>query len=53
MEHTDAQLAHPSADNSEITVYWRPGCPFCSSLRRGLHRAGLPFREVNIWDDPN
>ena len=36
-----------------ITVYWRPGCPFCSSLRRGLHRAGLPFREVNIWDDPN
>ena len=25
-----------------VTVYWRPGCPFCSSLRRGLRRAGLP-----------
>ena len=21
-------------------------------LRRGLRRAGLSFREVNIWDDP-
>ena len=53
MAHTNPQVAHPSADGGEITVYWRPGCPFCSSLRRGLHRAGLPFREVNIWDDPN
>lgn len=53
MEYTDPQLAHLSADNGEITVYWRPGCPFCSSLRGGLHGAGLPFREVNIWDDPN
>lgn len=49
----NTKLAHPSASGSEITVYWRPGCPFCSSLRGGLHRAGLPFREVNIWDDPN
>lgn len=39
---------HPT---DEIVVYWRPGCPFCSSLRSGLHRAGLPFREVNIWND--
>lgn len=35
-----------------ITVYWRPGCPFCSMLRSGLHRSGVPFREVNIWNDP-
>ncbi|MGD9702905.1 MAG: glutaredoxin domain-containing protein [Ilumatobacteraceae bacterium] len=51
MTHTDPQVAEASADGGEITVYWRPGCPFCSSLRRGLHRAELPFREVNIWDD--
>lgn len=51
MAHTNPQLADPSADGGEITVYWRPGCPLCSSLRGGLHRAGLPFREVNIWDD--
>lgn len=24
-----------------ITVYWRPGCPFCSRLRRKLARAGV------------
>ena len=53
MAHTDPQLSEPPAGGGEITVYWRPGCPFCSSLRGRLHRAGLPFREVNIWDDPN
>ncbi len=40
-------------DQAEVVVYWRPGCMFCSSLRRGLAKAGLPTREVNIWDDPD
>lgn len=35
-----------------VTVYWRPGCPYCAALRRGLSRAGLPTAEVNIWADP-
>ena len=35
-----------------VTVYWRPGCPFCGSLRRGLRRSGLATREVDIWTDP-
>jgi len=39
-------------DRSEVTVYWRPGCPYCSRLRRDLHRLGLPVTEVNIWEDP-
>lgn|GEM_PF-682357 len=34
-----------------VTVYWRPGCPYCSALRRGLRREGLATREVNIWTD--
>jgi glutaredoxin-like protein len=37
---------------AEITVYWRPGCPYCSMLKRSLSRAGVATREVNIWDDP-
>jgi mycoredoxin len=42
----------PSSDvGSGITVYWRPGCPFCSSLFRQLDRAELTYRRVNIWDD--
>jgi len=38
---------------SPVTVFWRPGCHYCWRLRRGLHRAGVPFNEVNIWGDPN
>lgn len=39
--------------SSPITVYWRPGCFFCASLRRKLDRSDLTYREVNIWDDPD
>ncbi|MGH8994859.1 MAG: glutaredoxin domain-containing protein [Acidimicrobiales bacterium] len=34
-----------------VTVYWRPACPYCAALRRGLRRAGLATTEVNIWTD--
>ena len=40
-------------DEPGITVYWRPGCPFCSRLRRELARGGVTTTEVNIWDDPS
>lgn len=36
----------------ELVVYTRPGCPFCTSLRAGLRREGIGFREVDIWQDP-
>jgi mycoredoxin len=35
-----------------VTVYWRPGCPFCVRLRQDLRVMGLPTREVNIWAEP-
>jgi mycoredoxin len=35
-----------------VEFYWRPGCPFCSRLRRRLTRRGIPFEPVNIWQDP-
>lgn len=41
-----------SGPTAEITVYWRPGCPYCSMLKRSLGRAGVATTEVNIWDDP-
>jgi glutaredoxin-like protein len=40
------------AGGPEVTVYSRPGCPFCATLRWGLRRAGVAFREVDIWQDP-
>lgn len=34
-----------------IEVLWRPGCPFCSNLRRGLRRRAIATTEINIWND--
>ncbi|MFH9071364.1 mycoredoxin [Streptomyces alboflavus] len=45
MPHTD----HPS--HVKIQVYWRPGCPFCTRLRRGLRRTGLQYEAIDIWQD--
>jgi len=47
-EPDDRTVPAPAA----VTVYWRPGCGFCLMLRRGLRKAGVPTREINIWDDP-
>jgi mycoredoxin len=38
---------------STVQVYWRPGCIFCSMLRRGIHKVQLPVEEINIWEDPS
>jgi glutaredoxin len=35
-----------------VTLYWRPGCPYCMALRRGLRRARVSVLEVNIWEEP-
>ena len=42
----------PTEPSTEVVVYSRPGCPFCTMLRTGLKLRGVPFREVNIWQDP-
>lgn len=34
-----------------VHVYWRPGCGFCTMLRRGLGKAGISTVDHNIWDD--
>jgi len=39
-------------DETTLTVYWRPGCFFCSTLLRRLDAAGLRYRAVDIWEDP-
>lgn len=37
---------------SPVVLYWRPGCPFCSALKRRLRQLGVRTTEVNIWSDP-
>lgn len=43
---------HEQQYGHAVTVFWRPGCGFCSGLLAGLERTGLRFDRVNIWDDP-
>jgi glutaredoxin-like protein len=40
-----------NSSSSPITVFWRPGCPYCWRLRSKLRRAGVHTDEVNIWED--
>ena len=34
-----------------MTLYWRPGCPYCARLRVRLRLARIPYDAVNIWED--
>ncbi len=38
--------------SAQITMYWRPGCGFCSALQRNLDRLEVSYESVNIWDSP-
>jgi glutaredoxin len=40
------------AGDSPVTVLWRPGCPYCAMLLRGLARTGLAFDRIDIWEHP-
>ena len=39
--------------NDAIHLYWRPGCGFCSMLRRRLDKAGIETVDHNIWEIPD
>lgn len=36
---------------TDVTIYWRPGCGFCSRLRAGLGSAAEKATWRNIWED--
>ena len=36
-----------------IEVMWRPGCPFCMTLRSSLRRRGITTTDVDIWSEPD
>jgi len=41
------------SDPPVVHFFWRPGCPFCASLRHRLKRVGIPVNPLNIWEDPD
>ena len=45
-------MTQSAAPAPRVDVMWRPRCPYCLSLRRGLRRAGITTVEHNIWSSP-
>ena len=41
-----------STTDTDITVFWRPGCGFCMALERQLASTDLTITYRNIWEDP-
>ena len=48
--HSYAEAA-AAAEQGEVVVYWRPGCPFCGRLRMRLGRKAKRATWVDIWRD--
>lgn len=46
-------MADTTPTAAQIDLYWRPGCGFCSMLRRKLDSLGIERVEHDIWDDPS
>ncbi len=48
----DDTIPTGEAPAPRIDLYWRPGCGFCSMLRRKLDQLGIDRVEHDIYDDP-
>ncbi len=40
-------------EQKPVTVFWRPGCGFCTRLLGDLEATGLTYEKRNIWEDPS
>ncbi|EEG76082.1 glutaredoxin family protein [Dethiobacter alkaliphilus] len=37
---------------SEVIIYTKTGCPYCQAAIERYQKDGIPFREVNVGEDP-
>ena len=37
---------------SDITIYTKPGCPYCAAAKDDLQQRGLQYAEHNVKADP-
>lgn len=37
----------------EYSVFWQPGCTSCARVKEYMTKQGIPFRSVNVADDPD
>ena len=38
---------------SKVTVYTKPGCPYCAAAKDDLQRRGIGYTEHNVKADPS
>jgi mycoredoxin len=59
-KNDSSRRGHPPTSHAEaarhveqggVAVYWRPGCPFCAMLDRGLGDDAGKATWTNIWED--
>jgi glutaredoxin 3 len=37
---------------ADVQIYVTTYCPYCTRAKGLLHRKGVPFKEINVDDDP-
>lgn len=48
---SDTSFTGDATPETQIDLYWRPGCGFCSMLQRKLDKLGIERVEHDIWDE--
>jgi len=36
----------------QVTIYTKPGCPFCAAAKQDLEERGVPYKELSTENDP-
>jgi C_GCAxxG_C_C family probable redox protein len=36
----------------QVTIYTKPGCPFCAAAKQDLEERGVPYKELSTQDSP-
>lgn len=34
---------------SEVTIYTKPGCPYCAAAKEHYGKAGIKFMEIDVY----
>lgn len=35
-----------------VTIYTKPGCPFCAAAKDDYQKRGIKYREIDVYSDP-
>ncbi len=36
----------------EVTIFTKPGCPYCAAAKEEFRRRGVQYEEYNVREDP-